>query len=1159
MLFSSVVLYGQREAAIWYFGENAGLDFNGGAPVTLIDGQVRTQEGCAAISDFNGNLLFYTDGVTVWDRTHTPMPNGTGLNGHPSSTQSGIIVPAPGNPDVYYVFTVDELADSEGLQYSIVDLTLNGGLGDITTKNVILETPVMEKLTAVVHANGTDIWVVAHRNPGNEFIAYLVTSTGISAAPVVSAIGFYASLTRHVGGYLKFSPDGNFLASASTEGNYLQIFRFNNTTGIISDPLAFESFYTAVAEGRIMTNYGVEFSSDSSKLYIQSTIYFNYPNRNSRIYQFDLSNYNAAAIEASAVLVANQPTEIGALQLAIDGKIYVTQFDQYYLGVINNPNVAGLGAGYVQNGVSLGIRRSRLGLPPFIQTYFIVGLRANNFCFGEATEFSVHTNEPVTSVLWDFGDGNTSVLETPNHIYAAPGTYTVSVTATTASEIKTESKDITIYPTPIANTITDYEVCSVLPNHQFDLATKNNEILGGQSAAENSIAYYPTLIDAENGTNALPLMYSNSLASETVYARITNSNNSACYALTSFNLIVKQAPVLLPVSDWVVCDMDLDGFQTFDLADKNAEVLGGQDAALFSVSYFETLADAQSSTSPLGTIYTNTAASQEVFFRIENTASPECFVTGSFLLEVVTGVTATAPNTLEVCGNNSDGFFVFDLSLQNATVLGAQNPAAHTVSYHPSLTDAEAGTITLNAAAYTNTIPYQQTLYVRVVNNSNSHCYATTQFDIRVYDTPVQQPVSPWMVCDMDNDGFHSFDLTEKDTEVMGGQSPIDFEIAYFHTEQDAVSSQNPILGVFQNTSNPQQLFYRIQNRNNAACFLTDSFSLHLFDAPIAYVPEPLILCDTNETGILSIDLSPKDVEVLGGQDPNYYVVSYFSSEQDAVTNASVLSKQNYNNTELQETLFARIQHRELTSCYEVTQFSLTINPLPISALQEVYVICPDSPELVLDGGDFESWVWEDSGGTVVGTSREFNVAALGDYSLTVSQTTTGVRCENTVFFEVVSSGAPEAFIAAVEGFSDQVTISIEVTGIGNFEYSVDGENYQDQARFVVFPGEYTVYVRDKLLCRTLSQEIIALGYQKFFTPNGDDLHEHWNVIGADSFPEAQVYIYDRYGKLVQQLSPTDLGWNGTYKGVPLPSADYWFRFIYGNGKVFSGHFSLKR
>ena len=172
----------QNEANIWYFGENAGLDFNSGSPVALLDGQLNTLEGCSTISDTNGNLLFYSDGVTVWNRNHGVMLNGTGLNGHESSTHSALVVPKPNDPNIYYIFTVDQpFVGANGIQYSEVDMTLDSGLGGITAnKNIILHTPTTEKLTAIKKSGGTGFWVLSHKLNSNEFIAYEVTASGVN-------------------------------------------------------------------------------------------------------------------------------------------------------------------------------------------------------------------------------------------------------------------------------------------------------------------------------------------------------------------------------------------------------------------------------------------------------------------------------------------------------------------------------------------------------------------------------------------------------------------------------------------------------------------------------------------------------------------------------------------------------------------------------------------------------------------------------------------------------------------------------------------------------------------------------------------------------------------------------------------------------------------
>lgn len=1161
VLFFGLQAFAQKEAAIWYFGENAGLDFNSGAPVALTDGALDTTEGCATISDFNGNLLFYTDGITVWDRNHNPMPNGTGLLGHPSSTQSGIIVPTPGNQDQYYVFTVDFLGEPDGLQYNIVDMTLNGGLGDVTTKNQLLETPMTEKVTAVTHANGADIWVLSHRLGSNEFVAYLVTAAGLNTTPVVSAIGSIPVIAqRDVAGYLKLSPDGSTVAYLDGFNSFVELYSFNNATGVLSNRIALTPFYTNQNSGGTVFTYGVEFSSDSNVLYVSHTQYFANP-QESKIHQFNLSAMNTSSIMASATLISNQSVELGALQLGIDGKIYVAQLEQNYLGIINNPSTLGVGANYIENGISLSGRISQYGLPPFITTYFSVGINATNFCLGDATAFEANSSDPIVSISWDFGDGNTSTLENPTHSYATTGSYTVSVTVNTATDSKTETRDIEIYEVPVANTPIDYEVCNVAPNYEFNLATKDSEVLGVQSATDYAVVYFASQTDADNNLNPLPNLYTNTNPVETIYARIHNVRNSQCYDVATFDIVVKNAPVLGVVSDWIICDAS--GIYDFILSTRDAEVLNGQDASSYTVAYFANQADADSNQNPLPNTLpyaiVDANSPQEIFYRIHFNTATDCYETGSFMFDLIDVVLANTTTDMVICDDNNDGFWMFDLSTKDLEVIGTQNAAFLNVSYHATQAAADANINAINKTAYTNTVAYNETVYVRIENSGNPDCYDTTTLNLQIDDSPQVQSVTNWDSCDDNNDGFYSFDLTQKDAEILGNQSATNFSVSYYLSQVDADARTNALTSPYANATNPQLIFYRLEHTNNAQCYLSSSFTITVFDTPVANNVVDIVACDAMETGVMTFDFSSSDAEVLALQDTSVYEVLYFGSQADADANTNALNKVAYTNTNLQETIYTRIQHRALTDCYDTGSFTITINELPQPVLEETYVICSDNPDLTIDGGGFETWQWRDNLGNLIGSMRTLAVDIEGDYTLTVTETMYGQQCEKTIAFKVFSSGVPEDFTVANNGFSDWVDLTIDATGTGDFEYSVNGVDYQSENDFQVHPGTYTVYVRDKLLCRTLRKEIIALGYQKFFTPNGDFINEYWNILGAEHFPNAQIFIYDRQGKVLRQLSPTSQGWDGTYRGRPMPASDYWFSFEQSDGKVFKGHFALKR
>ena len=267
----------QKETNIWYFGENAGLDFNSGTAVALLDGEINTAEGCASISDSNGNLLFYTDGITVYDSSHSIMQNGSGLNGDTSSTHSAIITPKPNYPNIYYIFTADAQGRSYGLQYSEIDMTLNMGLGGITSnKNIQLYSPITEKLAAIKHATLNEYWVVSHKYGNNEFLAYRISENGVEVDPVISAVGSSVDIVREVEfgdyiGQIKISPDGTKLALARSLSNKLKLYDFNASTGQVSNPMLLSSN---------VHPYGIEFSPNSQILYTTM--------RNG-IYQYDLS------------------------------------------------------------------------------------------------------------------------------------------------------------------------------------------------------------------------------------------------------------------------------------------------------------------------------------------------------------------------------------------------------------------------------------------------------------------------------------------------------------------------------------------------------------------------------------------------------------------------------------------------------------------------------------------------------------------------------------------------------------------------------------------------------------------------------------------------------------------------------------------------------
>lgn len=539
-------VYAQNEANRWYFGEHAGLDFNAGTPEPVLDGALNTFEGCATMSSAVGNLLFYTDGITVWNKNHEVMLNGNGLNGNTSSTSSAIIIPKPNDSNIYYIFTVDAIAGPKGLQYSEVDINLDGGLGGITmNKNIILETPVTEKIAATYNDVTNEYWLISHKWNSNEFIAYNVSENGLNTTPIISSVGIVTGgdASSNTIGQIKFSPEGTKLAVANYNEN-AELYDFDITTGVVSNPLSILEFTTP------KPIYGIEFSSNSKVLYV--TVSFN------GIYQYNLEENSLPEIKQSEFFISNP--SIGGLQIASDGKIYVARPHTTYVDYIDNPNALEEGCDYQFNGVFLGGRICRGNLPPFISSFFKGSFLVSNVCVGDNTSFTENVSIPYDSVLWDFGDGQTSNLANPSHVYNSPGDYNVTLTVTISGNVSTGTRAITIYGQPEAFPLEDILICennNANGLYTFDLTVQDEVVLNGQSNSIFEVLYYASMEDYNNNdVIENPEAYVTEITSsgQNIIAVVRNVNSTNCSATTSFTLTVKEAPVLNMSSQWTICE-----------------------------------------------------------------------------------------------------------------------------------------------------------------------------------------------------------------------------------------------------------------------------------------------------------------------------------------------------------------------------------------------------------------------------------------------------------------------------------------------------------------------------------------------------------------------------------------------------------------------------
>jgi len=604
---------------------------------------------------------------------------------------------------------------------------------------------------------------------------------------------------------------------------------------------------------------------------------------------------------------------------------------------------------------------------------------------------------------------------------------------------------------------------------------------------------------------------------------------------------------------------------------------------------------------------------------------PECSSQGLFDIEVLPLPSPGTPDTVALCdddldGDDTNGIVEFDLSLTVTEITGGETV---TVSIFDDLTLAEATPFdpmdivtTVGGGGeilYTNTTPGGQTLYARVESTvsivNGEPCFVIVPFDVVVNPLPILAQDTPfdYTFCEEfdGDDTMGEVDLTTLADDagfLVAPQNTADFTISYHNTETEAENGAFPIdQSVIFVVTDGDEIFFRIEN-TMTGCLSFGSVIFTVESRPLAN-PAPDITQCADDPGVNGIpvqeeatfDLTQQNDIITGGE-PTTSVV-YYTSLADAQNMENPIADPTaFVNTSDPQTIYARaINTSSMCESTDVIEFMIFVEPLPYTDLSnEGGEICVDEltgealDPFTLDGtvedeipGVSYAYTWTRDG-TLVSLDPTVTVDQQGEYELTITATYDNgmgviTSCDYVASASYVAVSAPVFEAIVLESsFNPGGVYTVEVVNaadfngnLDGFEFALDDGPFQSSTIFTgVTPGDHTVFGRRASGdCSIFQVEIGIIDYPRFFTPNQDGFHDTWNIIGIGVAPNlnAKIHIFDRFGKLLKQISPTSEGWDGTFNGQPMISDDYWFKINYtepdglGTQREFVGHFTLKR
>ncbi len=1165
---SNVKIYGEenRIANIWYFGEGAGIDFNEEPPIALVDGnQINTPEGVAVMSDRNGDLLFYTDGVTVWNRDHQVI--GSNIGGSQNATQSALIVPFPEDETLFYIFTTDEVFGDYVMRYSILDIKGNDGLGEILAQNVPLFEKSTERITAL---GGNPTVLLTHEFGNNTFRAYPITPDGIGN-PVLSSIGspHNTAVQNNGEGYMKFSSDGTKIAVALPgPPNAVELFDYVDSTREVTNFIRLE-----LPDGEFP--YGIEFSPSGDMLYVSV-------NNNgvgpSKLYQYQLENGQTILEDPlNRNEIASGPEAFGALQIGSDQQIYMAVDGASALKQITSPNTNADTTSITLIDFDLGGRTSRLGLPNFIQSIFDQltepSMQYAILCVGNESLFSGTGTSDIDEYFWDIKNAegasvHTATTAETEFIFDIAGTYSLNLSISNRcgfDTLLTEMVEVIGSPPP-----------PPLPS-VFAICTGADVI---EAAPE--------------GTTGLTYLWSTGDTTRTVVPvllgpySVTITNEAGCSS-SAETFVFDGRPTVELGPDQIVCQnepVQLDASYpgsgiTWSMIDELGNVTNlnnntvVQDVNTAQPGIFLYVAEI---TDPL----TSCVGSDTVSITINEVPA--------FTLTPSEGTNCTADDGSVFYTLSTTGNYTVSWTNSNGVDLGSANPLENLGAdiYTLTVTDQVSGcttsesiglqdpggdifgTITPIPACGGGTIDFEVT--------------AVANFDAsyRLFDVTNNIPV-PGETGTISTPGIvtvgplpastYLLQVTQADgcvkispETVLSARDSVLFDVEVVEScalpgqgAEVAVSNENITNAAYAwenvNTANPSD---GIVNPTSATTFISISgrYRVTVTDADGNLCPS------TQEIDVV-IEAFP-DVRIVPEEDAcdgnlrldaqtspagNY---SYLWSTGETTPSIFITNPGT-------TTVTVQVRNRN-TGCEGQSSLEVTLQDQLVLQLTNSFA-CQGEPFTITAESNQQNviYTWRGPNGNIIEnqTSNILIVAAdqpSGNYTV-IGETPFGCIVEDSRFIDrapVAPGQLPDRVVICPEDEDSEVNSVLLDPGI-YFSYSwvfPDGSTSSASTVVADQAGLYRVTLTNSLGCNTQDSTIIVENCEpeifgpNAFSPNENGQNDDFSLF-TKYLSNFQIFIFNRWGEIVFQSDQVDFVWDGTYKGKIVPVSVYPYRITY--------------